>query len=171
MSHFNQLKNKITSKKELKEKLAELRKSNQKIVFTNGCFDILHLGHVEYLAKTSDFGDFLIVGVNSDDSVRRQGKGENRPINNVEARMNLLSALFFVDVVVEFDDDTPLVLIEEVQPDVLVKGGDYNPKEEDVSSKKYIVGRESVLDRGGKVEVINLTEGYSTTSIIEKSKK
>ena len=171
MSHFKNLKNNITSLRDLESKVHAYKKDDKKIVFTNGCFDILHLGHVEYLSKAADFGDVLILGMNSDASVKRQGKGEDRPINISEARATLLAALSFVDLIIEFDEDTPLSLIQLIEPDVLIKGGDYDPKESDSNSKKYIVGREQVLKEGGVVEVINLTEGYSTTAILEKSKK
>lgn len=171
MSWLHQISKRIIKQDGLKRALYAPRKVNLKIVFTNGCYDILHKGHVEYLAKAADLGDILVVGVNSDASVKRQGKGDERPINNFEARATLLSALAFVDVVVEFDDDTPIKLINEVLPDVLVKGGDYNPEEEDSSSKEYIVGRDIVLKNGGKVEVIEIVPGYSTTGIIDKLQK
>ena len=171
MSWLHQISKRIIKQDGLERALYAPRKVKLKIVFTNGCFDILHKGHVEYLAKAADLGDILVVGVNSDASVKRQGKGDERPINDFEARATLLSALAFVDVVVEFDDDTPIDLIKEVMPDVLVKGGDYNPEQEDASSKDYIVGREIVLKNGGKVEVIEIVPGYSTTGILDKLQK
>jgi rfaE bifunctional protein nucleotidyltransferase chain/domain len=122
------------------------------------------------LAKAADLGDVLVVGLNSDASVRRQGKGDDRPINDFDARALVIASLNFVDFVLLFDDDTPLKLIELVEPDVLVKGGDYDPLEEDRSSKKYIVGRDVVLGIGGRVETINLVDGFSTTSILNKLK-
>ena len=128
-----------------------------KVVFTNGCFDILHRGHVEYLAKAADMGDVLVVGLNTDASVRRL-KGESRPINNQEARALVLASLSFVDAVVLFDEDTPYELIKAVRPDVLVKGADYKPEE--------IVGYDIVTSYGGKVEVVDLVEGYSTTQLL-----
>lgn len=134
---------------------------NERIVFTNGCFDILHRGHVEYLAKAAALGTKLIVGLNTDASVRRL-KGDSRPVNDEQARALLLASLVFVDEVILFDTDTPRELIEFVQPDILVKGGDYRPED--------IVGHDVVTARGGEVVTIPLTEGYSTTSIIEKMK-
>lgn len=143
----------------------------KKLVFTNGCFDILHRGHVEYLAKAAEQGDFLLVGLNSDASVKQQGKGEDRPVNNEETRGTLLAALMFVDAVIVFDGDTPYDLIKEVQPDVLVKGSDYDANETDEKSKKYIVGSDIVKKRRGEVVTIPLTEGFSTTGLIDKLKK
>ena len=130
-----------------------------KVVFTNGCFDILHRGHVEYLAKAADLGDILVVGLNTDASVRRL-KGEGRPVNNQEARALVLASLSFVDAVVLFDDDTPYNLIKTLRPDVLVKGADYQPE--------AIVGYDIVTSYGGTVTTIPLVEGYSTTNFIER---
>ena len=152
-------------------KLPRLNLKKKKIVFTNGCFDILHKGHVVYLNRAADFGDVLVLGLNSDSSVKRQGKGEDRPINNFDSRALIIAGLSCVDYVVEFDDDTPLNLIEKIIPDVLIKGGDYDKNETDKNAKKYIVGRETVLANGGKVEVIDFVQGFSTTSIIQKLKK
>jgi len=134
----------------------------KKVVFTNGCFDLLHRGHVEYLAKAADLGDILVVGLNSDSSVRRI-KGEGRPINDEQSRAAVLSALESVDVVVMFDEDTPENLIRTIKPDVLVKGSDY--KIED------IVGADFVVNHGGKVVTIDFVEGYSTTGIIDRMSK
>ena len=170
MNHLQILMDKIVSEKELVESLADLREQGKKVVFTNGCFDILHKGHVTYLAKAADLGGVLVVGLNSDASVRRQGKGDDRPINEFDARALVIASLNFVDFVLFFDEDTPLELIELLRPDVLVKGGDYDPLEEDKSAKKYIVGREVVLGRGGLVKTINLVDGFSTTSILNKLK-
>lgn len=138
-----------------------LREQNKKIVFTNGCFDILHRGHIEYLTKAKEFGDVLIVGLNSDTSVQRL-KGKDRPINPESDRARILDALKPVDYVVIFEEDTPLRLIQMVKPDVLVKGGDYKVEE--------IVGSEFVMSYGGKVEIIPFVEGKSTTKIIQKIK-
>jgi len=138
-----------------------LREQNKKIVFTNGCFDILHRGHIEYLTKAKEFGDVLIVGLNSDTSVKRL-KGKDRPINSESDRARILDALKPVDYVVIFEEDTPLRLIQMVKPDVLVKGGDYKVEE--------IVGSEYVMSYGGKVEIIPFVEGKSTTKIIQKIK-
>jgi rfaE bifunctional protein nucleotidyltransferase chain/domain len=138
-----------------------LRGQNKKIVFTNGCFDILHRGHIEYLTKAKEFGDVLIVGLNSDTSVKRL-KGKDRPINPESDRARILDALKPVDYIVIFEEDTPLRLIQMVKPDVLVKGGDYKVEE--------IVGSEYVMSYGGKVEIIPFVEGKSTTKIIQKIK-
>lgn len=129
------------------------------IVFTNGCFDILHVGHKRYLEKAASLGDIFVIGVNSDASVRRL-KGPTRPVNPEQDRMEILSALSFVDYVVLFDEDTPYELIKKIQPDVLVKGGDYKPDE--------VVGKDIVEARGGRLELISFVEGKSTTNIINK---
>ena len=148
----------------------EKKGKGQSIVFTNGCFDLLHKGHIEYLAQAADLGDILIVAVNTDASVKSLEKGKERPINKQDDRLELLAALFFVDYVLLFSENTPLELIQHIQPNVLVKGADYNPKEEDKSSKKYIVGRDIVLKNDGKVKVIDLVQGFSTTGIVNKLK-
>jgi rfaE bifunctional protein nucleotidyltransferase chain/domain len=153
------IKSKILNKDELKRNLTFWRFKNNKIVFTNGCFDVLHQGHIEYLAQARDKGDVLVVGLNTDASVRRL-KGANRPVNPQEARAMVLASLFFVDAVVFFDEDTPYELIKTIQPDVLIKGADYNAKE--------IVGYDIVTAKGGIVEIIELVEGFSTTGIIER---
>ena len=129
------------------------------IVFTNGCFDILHVGHKRYLEQASSLGEIFVIGVNSDASVRRI-KGPGRPVNPEQDRMEILSALGFVDYVVLFDEDTPYELIKNLQPDVLVKGGDYKPDE--------VVGKDIVEARGGRLELISFVEGKSTTNIINK---
>jgi rfaE bifunctional protein nucleotidyltransferase chain/domain len=146
------------------------RLKNDKIVFTNGCFDILHAGHVTYLARAAALGNKLVVAVNTDSSVKRLGKGDDRPVNSEDARVFVLSALGFVDMVILFDTDTPLEIIEALKPDVLVKGADYDPNETDPSSKKYIVGSDIVNQYGGKVEAISLVDGFSTTGIINRLK-
>lgn len=138
------------------------RKNKEQIVFSNGCFDILHQGHVVYLAKAAELGTKLVVGLNTDASVKRL-KGENRPINGEQERALLLAALEFIDMVIFFEEDTPYELIKTLQPDVLVKGADYNPKD--------IVGYDIVMAKGGKVETILLEEGFSTSGIIEKIEK
>lgn len=144
------------------EGLLELLKSNgEKIVFTNGCFDILHSGHIHYLQKAKQMGDLLIVGLNSDASVQRL-KGTNRPVNKLTDRVTMLSALESVDFVIPFEEDTPIELIRNIAPDILVKGGDY--------SKEDIVGAELVEENGGKVAIIEFSDGYSTSLFIEKIK-
>ena len=160
MKTFYNIKSKIYNWDEIQSKLIEWRSENKSIVFSNGCFDILHLGHIEYLSKTKDLGDILIIGLNSDQSVKRL-KGETRPINNEYSRSILLSALLFVDAVVVFGEDTPYELIDIIQPDILVKGGGYD--------ETNIVGADIVKSRGGKVVAIDLIEGYSTTNIIHKT--
>lgn len=138
--------------------LAYWRFKNQKIVFTNGCFDILHLGHIDYLSRASQLGDVLIIGLNSDESVNRL-KGPGRPINPWEARATLLANLVMVDAVIKFEEDTPIELIKHITPDILVKGADYQPEN--------IVGAEWVMDNGGEVITLPYLESYST-SLIEK---
>jgi rfaE bifunctional protein nucleotidyltransferase chain/domain len=170
MSRLSSLESKIVSLDNAKRRVNMWHLKNDKVVFTNGCFDILHKGHVTYLAKSAELGDRLIVAINTDASVRELGKGENRPINPEDARAIVLSALGFVDMVVFFDDHTPLKVIEFLQPDVLVKGADYDPQETNPESKKYIVGSDFIKKNGGEVVAIQLVEGYSTTAIIEKSK-
>jgi len=171
MNNLNKISSKIIKLNEIKSLADSIKSQGKTIVFTNGCFDILHKGHVEYLAQAADKGDVLIIGLNSDDSVRRQGKGEERPINKIDARKTVLASLFFVDYLVEFDTDTPIELITQIKPNILVKGGDYNPNEKNCKSIGYIVGKEIVEQYGGKVEVINLVEGFSTTALINKMKR
>ena len=159
MNYFEKINNKILSGEKLTKWLEDCRKNGNKIVFSNGCFDILHRGHVEYLAKAAAFGDVMIIGLNTDASVRRL-KGPSRPVNDENARAFVLAGLEFVSAVVLFDEDTPYNLIKTVQPDVLVKGSDYKPEN--------IVGYDIVMAKGGKVETIDLVEGFSTTKTIEK---
>lgn len=144
------------------------RSKGEKIVFTNGVFDILHVGHVDYLTSAAKLGNRLVIGMNSDESVRALGKGPDRPINPQSARSRVLGALNMVDAVIIFARSTPLELIRQIQPDVLVKGGDYSAEQEDQGAKDYIVGSAEVKSRGGKVVSIPLTPGYSTTSILNK---
>lgn len=139
-----------------------------KVVFTNGCFDILHPGHVTYLAGAAQHGTKLVVGLNSDSSVKKQGKGDNRPVNTEDARAIVLAGLGCVDMIVIYDDETPLELIKLLEPAVLAKGADYDADETDTSSKKYIVGSKEVKSKGGNVVAIPLVEGFSTTALIEK---
>lgn len=135
------------------------RLKSKSIAFTNGVFDILHAGHIKVLAKAASFADILIVGVNSDSSVKRL-KGENRPVNSEQSRALILASLIMVDAVVIFDEDTPLELIKKIKPDVLIKGGDY--------TVETMIGAEIVTENGGRIEIIPLEEGFSTTAIIEK---
>lgn len=152
-------KDKIYGLEALQQKRREWKEDGQKVVFTNGCFDIVHLGHIDYLEKARNKGDKLVVGLNSDASVRRI-KGEKRPIVPGYARARMLAAFAFVDAVVFFEEDTPKLLIEQVQPDILTKGSDYSPEN--------IIGADFVISKGGKVETIDLVEGFSTSMIIEK---
>lgn len=140
----------------------EIKRQNKTIVFTNGCFDIIHPGHIYYLSEAKKLGDYLIVGLNTDSSVKRL-KGEERPINTEEDRAIVMDCLKPVDFVVFFDEDTPLKLIKAISPNVLVKGGDYK--------KNEIVGAEFVEQTNGKVIIIPFLEGKSTTQIIEKMSK
>jgi rfaE bifunctional protein nucleotidyltransferase chain/domain len=153
------IKSKILDQYELERKLAFWRFKNYKIVFTNGCFDILHRGHIEYLAQAHDKGDILIVGLNTDASVRCL-KGAHRPVNPQEARAMVLASLFFVDAIVFFEENTPYNLIKTIQPNILVKGADYKPED--------IVGYDIVTAQGGKVETVDLVDGFSTTMIIKE---
>lgn len=141
-----------------------------KVVFTNGCFDLLHTGHVCYLAESSELGNRLIVALNTDSSLKRQGKGADRPVNKEVSRATVLAALGYVDLVVFFDKDTPLELINFLKPDIIVKGADYDPNEQDESAKTYIVGSKEVRSLGGSAVAIPLVEGFSTTGIIAKLK-
>ncbi|RVU24820.1 D-glycero-beta-D-manno-heptose 1-phosphate adenylyltransferase [Sandaracinomonas limnophila] len=150
---------KIVSLKEAQKIRADWKNKNEKVVFTNGCFDILHLGHVDYLEKAKNTGNRMIVGLNTDKSVKKL-KGPERPINNEYARARLLAALAFVDAVVLFEEDTPLQLITQLQPDILVKGNDY--------SVETIVGAKEVIANGGQVKTIELVPDYSTTKILER---
>ena len=162
MKNIDIIKKKILSRKTLSAPLHLWRFQQKKIVFTNGCFDLLHLGHIYYLSKAKDLGDVLIVGVNTDRSVKLLDKGENRPVTDENARATIVAALHFVDAVVLFDEETPYELIKTVQPDVLVKGSDYRPED--------IVGYDIVKEKGGEVITIDFLPGYSTTSIEEKIK-
>lgn len=159
-----------TIKKHIQEKINSLEITKQnvdfwkaeglKIVFTNGVFDLIHPGHITYLADAAAQGDKLIIGLNSDSSVKRLGKGDDRPINNQDARALLLASFFFIDAVVIFDEDTPHNLITTLMPNVLAKGGDY--------TIDTIVGAKEVMANGGEVKVISFVDGFSSTAIIKK---
>ena len=144
------------------EIINRIKAERKKIVFTNGCFDLLHVGHVRYLAQAKKLGDFLIIGLNSDSSVKEL-KGEDRPINSFEDRATLLSAIESVDSVIMFEEQTPENLIKDIVPDILVKGGDYNIKD--------IVGYQTVMQNGGQVKTLSFYDGYSSTNYINKIKK
>jgi rfaE bifunctional protein nucleotidyltransferase chain/domain len=159
MPFFSDIESKIQSNDQITQTIARWRAAGDTIVFTNGCFDLLHYGHLHYLAAARDLGNRLVVGLNSAESVRRL-KGPARPINDEATRTHSLAALEMVDAVVVFEADTPLDLIERLQPDVLVKGGDWKPEQ--------IVGSETVRSRGGQVLSLPFVEGYSTTNIEQK---
>ncbi len=160
MPQLELITSKILSPAQLQKALNLWQFQSKKVVFTNGCFDLLHPGHIDYLSKARDLGDILVIGLNTDNSVKRLGKSGNRPVNNEQARAMLLASLRFTDAIVLFDEDTPYELIKKIQPDVLVKGNDY--KAED------IVGYDIVSAKGGEVATIPLVEGYSTSSIIHR---
>ena len=158
---LNKLKDKIFNIKDLSEIINEWRLNGDKIVFTNGCFDLIHLGHLEVLARSADLGDKLIVGINSDMSIKKI-KGISRPIIEEDSRAKQLAAIEFIDAVILFNEDTPYNLINILKPDVLTKGGDYK--------KNDIVVNQLINKQQGEVVIIPLTQGYSTTSILEKIK-
>ncbi|MBS1522612.1 MAG: D-glycero-beta-D-manno-heptose 1-phosphate adenylyltransferase [Bacteroidetes bacterium] len=153
------LLNKISDLQSLKASIMKWQTEGKKVVFTNGVFDLLHIGHITYMAKAAELGDKLVIGLNSDRSVKRI-KGEDRPVNDQNSRAALLAALFFVDAIVVFEEDTPINVITTLIPDILVKGADY--------SIENIVGAKEVIANGGEVKTIDFVEGYSSTSIIKK---
>ena len=153
---------KITDLATALRRIAGWKAAGEKIVFTNGCFDILHLGHVDYLEKARGLADRLVLGLNTDASIRRL-KGESRPVVPEHARGRVMAALWFVDVVIPFEENTPIRLIEAVKPDILVKGDDY--------TFENIIGADFVISTGGKVQTIPLVKGYSTTQLITKIKQ
>jgi rfaE bifunctional protein nucleotidyltransferase chain/domain len=161
MLHLNILQNKIYLLDALKTQVTSWKKSGEKVVFTNGCFDVIHRGHIEVLARTADLGDKLIIGLNADSSIKNL-KGEDRPIIDEKSRAVLLAALSFVDAVVLFSEETPLNLISTLLPDVLAKGGDY-----EIAT---VVGHEIVQENGGKVILVPFVDGFSSTTIIDKIK-
>ena len=161
MSRLTNIKSKLFSIEELKDKIDTWRENGDKIIFTNGCFDIVHKGHIEVLAKTADLGNKLIIALNSDNSIKKN-KGSNRPIVDEQARAFLLASLFFVDAIILFSEETPINLIKILKPDVLAKGGDYKIE--------TIIGYKEVKNYNGKVVLVPFIDGYSTTNIIEKIK-
>lgn len=156
------LKSKLYTLDALKAEVDKWKAEGQKVVFTNGVFDLLHIGHISYLAAAAGLGQKLIIGLNSDASTRRL-KGPTRPVNNEHSRSVMLAAIFFIDAVVLFEEDTPIVPITTLMPDILVKGGDY--------SIDQIVGAPEVLANGGEVKAIDFVDGYSSTNIINKIKE
>ena len=161
MNHVEHIRSKFLSLPQLLERLNAVREG-KKVVFTNGCFDVIHRGHVSYLAQARDLGDLLVLGLNSDSSVRRL-KGPTRPVNDEESRALVLASLECVDYVVLFDEDTPYHLIDAIQPDILVKGGDYQIDQ--------IVGYDIVKAHGGEVLTLPFVDGFSSTSIINRLKQ
>lgn len=159
MKKTDSIRTRIFSVEGLSQEIIRLRLKSKTIAFTNGVFDILHEGHIAILSKAASFADILIVGVNSDASVKKL-KGESRPVNHENSRALILASLIMVDAVVIFDQETPLELIKIIKPDVLIKGGDY--------TIDTIVGAKEVMDAGGKVEIVPLEAGFSTTGIINK---
>lgn len=155
-----QPKDKIVTLEDTLNWVQEHKRNNREIVFTNGCFDILHRGHIDYLYRASKLGDCLIVAVNTDNSVRLLEKSPERPIQDEESRALIIASLYFVDKVILFNEQTPIKLISTLLPDILVKGADYKPED--------IVGYKEITENGGKVETISFLEGYSTTRIVNK---
>ena len=163
MTHLSHIQTKILDPKTLDMRLRMWRFKGEKIVFTNGCFDLIHQGHIDYLSKAADMGTHLIVGVNADESVKRLGKGSSRPLQDENSRALIIAALHFITAVVIFTEDTPLQLIQLVQPDVLVKGADWKPES--------IVGFDIVKAKGGEIKTIDYLAGFSTTAIEERIRK
>ena len=161
MSHLKNINSKIYNLDALTNQVEQWKLASNKVVFTNGCFDIIHRGHIEMLARTADLGDKLVIGLNSDQSIQKL-KGEGRPVIDEQSRAILLAALSFVDAIVLFSEDTPLKLISALLPDLLAKGGDYEIE--------TIVGHEIVQQNGGKVKLIPFLDGFSSTTIIYKIK-
>lgn len=170
MTHEEVIQSKIHTLQSLQRQIAIWRLHSKKIVFTNGCFDLVHRGHIDYLTKAADCGDYLVVALNSDDSVKRLNKGENRPIQDENSRTIIMASLHFVSAVIIFNEDTPLELIQHIEPDVLVKGADYDATETNPQSKKYIVGSDFVRQQDGEVKTIAYLEGFSTSNIEQKIK-
>jgi len=166
---MQQLANLFTNTEEFSKTLGLWRFKNETLVFTNGCFDLLHPGHVQYLTDARALGSKLIVGLNTDASVKRQNKGPERPLQSQEARAHILLGLRSVSAVILFDDDTPLDLIKSIAPNILVKGADYSV-EATPTDKDYIVGKDEVIAQGGMVKTIPFLEGYSTSAIVNKIK-
>ena len=158
---LNKLKAKIFNIKDLSQIIKKWRLNGDKIIFTNGCFDLIHLGHLEILARSADLGDKLIVGINSDMSIKKI-KGNSRPIIEEDSRAKQLAAIEFIDAVILFNEENPYDLISFINPDIITKGGDYK--------KHDVIGKELMNKKSGEVVIIPLTQGYSTTSILEKIK-
>jgi len=161
MTGIDKILSRIKNHKEAERIVKKWKEEKLKIVFTNGCFDILHKGHIDYLSKASDLGDRLIIGLNSDTSVKKI-KGSGRPVQDQSSRSYTLASLFFTDLVILFDEETPYELIKLLEPDILVKGKDYKPEE--------VVGADIVKNNGGEIVTIDFVEGYSSSSIISSIK-
>ena len=161
MTHLESITRKIVTLDEAKQIVAEWKTAGEKIVFTNGCFDIIHKGHVSYLAKARDLGTKLILGLNTDESVKRL-KGANRPVKELESRALTVASFEYIDLVIPFSEDTPLKVISTLLPDVWVKGGDYKIDD--------IVGAKEVTANGGTVQTIDFVDGFSTTNYFKKLK-
>ena len=159
MKKSDTLNQRIFTVEEIKQEVIRMRLKSKTIAFTNGVFDILHEGHIAVLSEAASFADVLIVGVNSDASVKKL-KGEGRPVNNEYSRALIIASLIMVDAVVIFNEETPLELIKIIKPDVLIKGGDY--------TRETMVGSKEVLENGGRIEIIPIKEGFSTTGIIRR---
>ena len=162
MTQLDKIHTKIKSREEAQKIVKQWSQNSETMVFTNGCFDIVHRGHIDYLSKAKDKGSKLILGLNTDASVQRL-KGPQRPVVDEQSRAILMASLQFIDLVVFFDEDTPYELIKALQPDILVKGSDYNAED--------IVGYDILMAKGGKVETIDFVPGFSTTSIVKKIKE
>jgi len=160
MNHLSQIRNKFVRSDKIAALAKEWKNDGEIVVFTNGCFDLLHLGHIEYLAQAADLGSKFIIGLNSDQSVKTLGKGELRPIKDQKTRGAILAALEFVSAVVIFNEETPYQLIASILPNILVKGGDWETNS--------IVGASIVTKNGGQVKSIPFIDGYSTTNYVEK---
>jgi len=165
----NKIEQKVFSENSIVDQINIWKKKGYTLAFTNGVFDIVHRGHIDYLFKSSLKADKLIIGLNSDKSVKRLGKGDDRPYNTEENRAVLLAAFGFVDAVVVFDKDTPYDLIKTIKPNVLIKGGDYSPSANN-GEHDYIVGSDILREYNGEVTVIPFLKGYSTTSLVERIK-
>lgn len=157
MKETSRIKDKIFDRATLAQKADEWRGNGKTIVFTNGCFDILHKGHLEILARSAEFGDILVVALNTDASVRKL-KGDHRPVNQEDFRLYMMASLEIVDAVILFDEETPAELIAAITPDILVKGGDY--------AVDQIAGAKHVIEHGGEVKIVPIVKGYSTSGII-----
>jgi rfaE bifunctional protein nucleotidyltransferase chain/domain len=158
MTNLKKIKSKIYSISEIKKIVEKWEKNGEKIIFSNGCFDIIHLGHIEILAKSADLGGKLIIGVNSDKSIKEL-KGNSRPILKQQARLATIASLFFVDAVVVFEELTPQKVIELIKPNIITKGGDYN--------KEDVIGKDFISKYGGKIVILPLSKGFSTTNILD----